>query len=148
MISLRPMLATSATELPQGKDWTYEVKWDGYRALAVKGPSGGQLISRNQKNLTTDYPSIAKAINALPAGDAVLDGEVVALDAAGRPSFQALQHRRTNALAYYAFDLLQVDGTPLLREPLEARRRRLKDLIRGSGILLSDVLPGSPHHIE
>ena len=62
----RPMLATLGTELPRGKDWTYEVKWDGYRALAVKGPNGAQLISRNQKNLTNDYPSVVKAVDALP----------------------------------------------------------------------------------
>jgi bifunctional non-homologous end joining protein LigD len=62
MMGLRPMLATAATALPRGSEWTYEVKWDGYRAIAVKGPGGAQLISRNQKNLTADYPSIAKAI--------------------------------------------------------------------------------------
>src|SRR5207342_10925 len=110
---------------PRGKDWTYEVKWDGYRALAVKSASGAQLISRSQKNLTRDYPAIAKAIDALPVGNAVLDGEIVALDADGRPSFQSLQHRRTSALAlvYYAFDLLEVDGKSLLRTPLDERRR-------------------------
>jgi ATP-dependent DNA ligase len=64
----RPMLATLGTELPRGKDWTYEVKWDGYRALAGKGPSGAQLISRNQQNLTKDYPSVVKAVDALPIG--------------------------------------------------------------------------------
>jgi bifunctional non-homologous end joining protein LigD len=146
----RPMLATLGTELPRGKDWTYEVKWDGYRALAVKGPHGAQLISRNQKNLTSDYPSVATAVETLPIGNAVLDGEIVALDADGRPSFQALQHRRTSALAlvYYAFDLLEVEETSLLRMPLDERRRRLKTLIRGSHVLLSDVLPGSPEHIE
>jgi len=150
MIALRPMLATLQTELPRGKEWTYEVKWDGYRALAVKSASGAQLISRSQKNLTRDYPAVAKAIDALPVGNAVLDGEIVALDADGRPSFQALQHRRTSALAvvYYAFDLLEVEGTSLLRTPLDQRRRRLKTIIRGSRLLLSDVLPGSPEHIE
>ena len=144
------MLATAASELPRGKDWTYEVKWDGYRALAVKGPQGAQLLSRNQKNLTADYPSVVKAVDALSVGGAVLDGEIVALDADGRPSFQALQHRRTSALAvvYYAFDLLAVDDVSLLRTSLEERRRRLKALVRGSNVLLSDSLPGSPDHIE
>jgi bifunctional non-homologous end joining protein LigD len=144
------MLATLGTALPRGAEWTYEVKWDGYRALAVKGPNGTQLISRNQKDLTTDYPSVASAIDALSVRDAVLDGEIVALDADGRPSFQALQHRRTSARAvvYYAFDLLAVEGASLLRTALEERRRRLKALIRGSHLLLSDVLPGSPEDIE
>src|SRR5579871_2085218 len=150
MTTPRPMLATAATQLPRGPDWTYEVKWDGYRALAVKAPSGVQLISRNQKALTNDYPAVVKAINALPVGSVILDGEIVALDADGRPSFQALQHRRTSALAvvYYAFDLLAVDEVSLLRAPLEERRRRLKALVRGSNVLLSDALPGSPEHIE
>ena len=150
MILLRPMLASSASELPTGKDWTYEVKWDGYRALAVKGPNGVQLISRNQKDLTRDYPTIARAVEALPVLAVVLDGEIVALDAEGRPSFQALQHRRTSALAlvYYAFDLLEIEGRSLLRHTLDERRRRLKTVVRGTPLLVSDALPGSPGHIE
>jgi bifunctional non-homologous end joining protein LigD len=150
MTALRPMLASSASELPRGPDWTYEVKWDGYRALAVNRRSGVQLLSRNQKDLTRDYPAVAKAVSSLPVQDAVLDGEIIALDPSGRPSFQALQHRRTSAhaLVYYAFDLLEVDGHSLLRTALSERRRRLKTLLRGSQLLLSDVLPGSPEHIE
>jgi bifunctional non-homologous end joining protein LigD len=141
----RPMLATSASELPRGDSWTYEVKWDGYRAAAAKGASGVQLISRNQKNLTNDYPTVARAIAALPVREAILDGEIVALDAQGHPSFQALQHRRTSALSgvYYAFDLLDLEGESLLRKPLNERRRRLKTVVRDSHVLLSDVLPGS-----
>jgi bifunctional non-homologous end joining protein LigD len=144
------MLATAAPTLPRGGDWTYEVKWDGYRALAVKGPQSTQLISRNQKNLSADYPAVIKAVEALPVASAVLDGEIVALDADGRPSFQALQHRRTSALAvvYYAFDLLAVDGKSLLRTTLEERRRRLKAILRNSQVLFSDALPGAPEHIE
>jgi len=150
MIPLRPMLATSASDLPRGTQWTYEVKWDGYRAVAVKRASGVELISRNQKNLTDDYPTVAKAIAALPVREAMLDGEIVALAADGHPSFQALQHRRTSALTvvYYAFDLLELEGESLLRRPLDERRRRLKTVLRDSQVLLSDVLPGSPQHIE
>ncbi len=144
------MLATSAPELPRGDDWTYEVKWDGYRAVAAKSASDVQLISRNQKNLTNDYPTVVRAIAALRVRQAVLDGEIVALDAEGRPSFQALQHRRTSALSvvYYAFDLLELEGESLLRKPLDERRRRLKTVVRDSRVLLSGVLPGSPQHIE
>jgi bifunctional non-homologous end joining protein LigD len=144
------MLATSAPELPRGDAWTYEVKWDGYRAIAAKSAGGVQLISRNQKNLTNDYPTVARAIGALPVRQAILDGEIVALDAEGHPSFQALQHRRTSALTvvYYAFDLLELEGESLQRKPLDERRRRLKTVVRDSQILLSDVLPGSPQHIE
>jgi len=106
------MLATAANTLPTGPAWTYEVKWDGYRTLAIKSRSTVRLLSRNLKNLTGDYPGIAAAIARLKPADVVLDGEIVAIDATGRPSFQALQHRRTASLAlvYYAFDLLQLDG--------------------------------------
>jgi bifunctional non-homologous end joining protein LigD len=97
---LKPMLATSATALPVGPEWTYEVKWDGYRALAIKGPNGVRLLSRNQKDLTSDYPTVAKAVQALPVREAIFDGEIVAIDDQGRPSFQALQHRRTSTLAF------------------------------------------------
>jgi bifunctional non-homologous end joining protein LigD len=144
------MLATAANEMPQGEGWTYEVKWDGYRALAVKQPRGVQLISRNQKDLTRDYPVVETAIRSLRARQFILDGEIVALTPEGRPSFQALQHRRTSALAlvYYAFDVLELDGESLLRQPLDERRRRLRTAIRGSNLLLSDVLPGSTQQIE
>jgi bifunctional non-homologous end joining protein LigD len=144
------MLATSAADLPEGPQWTYEVKWDGYRALAVKEGSRVRLISRNQKDLTRDYPSVVAAIQTLRQPSAVLDGEIVALDAKGRPSFQALQHRSTVGLAivYYAFDLLAVGLETLLNESLDARRHRLKLLTLGSDVLLSETLPGSRHRIE
>jgi hypothetical protein len=83
---LRQMLATSAAELPIGPEWTYEVKWDGYRALAIKDDARVQLVSRNQKDLTRDYPAIAAAVGRLPASSFVLDGEILALDAERRPS--------------------------------------------------------------
>jgi len=147
---LKPMLAAQANELPVGPRWTYEVKWDGYRALAIKDYSGVRLESRNQKDLTPDYPVIVSAVEAAKAPKFVLDGEIVALDHSGRPSFQALQHRRTSgmALAFYAFDVLAIGDESTIRKPLKARRQALRSLIAGSGLLLSDPLPGSPAHIE
>jgi len=149
---LRPMLATPASELPRGPDWTYEVKWDGYRALAIKDGARLQLLSRNQKDLTRDYPTIVGGLRRVPA-TFVLDGEIVALDAEGRPSFQALQHRRTSvaAIVYYAFVLLEVIGESVVAKPLEERRGLLKALLSGgahSVVLLSEPLPGTPEHIE
>ena len=79
-VRLRPMLATSSTELPEGPQWTYEVKWDGYRALAMKDGSKVRLISRNQKDLTRDYPTVVGAIQTVRQGSMILDGEIVALD--------------------------------------------------------------------
>jgi hypothetical protein len=93
-----PMLATLANSLPTGPEWTYEVEWDGYRALAIKSRRGVQLLSRNGKDLARDYPSIVAGVATLKAADVILDGEIVALDSTGQPSFQALQHRRTASL--------------------------------------------------
>jgi bifunctional non-homologous end joining protein LigD len=144
------MLATAAIDLPAGQAWSYEVKWDGYRALALKDGARVQLLSRNQKNLGRDFPAVVAAVVALKPARLVLDGEIVAVDRDGRPSFQALQHRRTAGLAlvYYAFDLLEVGEHSLLREPLEERRRQLRAVVDGSGVLLSEPLPGTPTEIE
>jgi DNA ligase D-like protein (predicted ligase) len=147
---LRPMLATPAATLPVGPDWTYEVKWDGYRALAVKSGARVCLISRNQKDLTRDYPKVVAAVAALRAEDLVLDGEIVALDQDGRPSFQALQHqtRGAGAIAFYAFDLLLLNGRELLSEPLEQRRRALAKAVKASDVLLSEPLEGTVQQLE
>jgi bifunctional non-homologous end joining protein LigD len=146
------MLAQLADELPVGPVWTYEVKWDGYRAIAVKDGKRVELLSRNQKDLTRDYPGIAAAIATLRSPSVVLDGEIVALDAEGRPSFQALQHRSTSGLAlvYVAFDVLAVSGASLLRRPLKERRAELRSLLAPppAGVLVSEPLPGSPTRIE
>jgi DNA ligase D-like protein (predicted ligase) len=147
---LRPMLATPAATLPVGPDWTYEVKWDGYRALAVKSGARVRLISRNEKDLTRDYPKVVAAVAALRAEDLVLDGEIVALDQDGRPSFQALQHqtRGAGAIAFYAFDLLLLNGRELLSEPLEQRRRALAKAVKASDVLLSEPLEGTVQQLE
>lgn len=146
----RPMLATTATSLPSGADWTYEVKWDGYRVLAMKDGARVRLISRNQKDLTRNYPTVVRAIASLPAKRVTLDGELVALDSDGRPSFQALQHRSTTdlTLTYYAFDLIDLDGHAWIGQPLDVRRRQLRKIVDGSSVLLSDTLPGSVQQIE
>jgi bifunctional non-homologous end joining protein LigD len=74
------MLATSADKLPVGKEWTYEVKWDGYRTLALKEGSRVILLSRNLKNATAQYPTVARSVSRLGAEAALLDGEIVAVD--------------------------------------------------------------------
>jgi len=140
------MTATLVQSLPEGGDWLYELKLDGYRALLIKEGEKIRIISRNENDLTANYPPIVAAAAKLKAKSAVLDGEVVALDAHGRPSFQALQHRSalaSHAIAYYAFDLLHLDGRDLTREPLDARRTLLPKVLKGAGILLSDELKGT-----
>ena len=140
------MTARVVQKLPEGDDWIYEVKLDGYRALVLKDANHVQLLSRNNKDLTASYPAVRGAALRLNARSAVLDGEIVAVDATGRPSFQALQHRAAHpgyAIAFYAFDLVQRDGEDLTRSPLIERKAQLAQVVDGSGILLSQALPGT-----
>src|SRR5690242_6516479 len=111
------MMATSAAVIPTGPDWSYEVKWDGYRAQAVKRGPAVALASRNLKDITKQYAGVAAAARHAHAAGAVIDGEIVALDADGRPSFQALHHAEVAgvSIVFYAFDLLHLDGRDLLR---------------------------------
>ena len=141
-----PMQAKLVRELPEGPDWLYEIKWDGYRLEAVKHGDTVTLISRNAKNLTADYPIIVDAIRGTNAHTSVIDGELVALDANGRPSFQALQHRSALAaghrLAYFAFDLLNLNGKDLRNLPLWVRKEELAKVLLGSRVQLSADLQG------
>jgi bifunctional non-homologous end joining protein LigD len=140
------MTATVVTTLPEGERWLYELKLDGYRALVIKDGNRIRLLSRNEKDLTSSYGAVAAAGRRLNAGTVVIDGELVAVDPDGRPSFQALQHRSASSghvVVFYAFDLLHLDGEDLTRRPLDERRRLLPDVIRDSGLLLSQTLPGT-----
>ena len=146
------MLAVSAATLPTGVEWSYEVKWDGYRAQGVKHGTAVSLASRNLKNITRQFPEVAQAVSRLRAKSAVVDGEVVALDADGRPSFQALHHSTTAGLSvvFYAFDLLHLNGKDLTRAPLDDRRAALRQVVSATGdpaLLLSEPLPGTPAQI-
>jgi len=140
------MRATRGAALPSGADWTYEVKWDGYRAEAVKNGATVTVASRNLKDITRQFPDIAGAAGRIAARSAVLDGEIVALDPSGRPSFQALHHMSFEGLTlvYYAFDLLHLNGRDLTRLPLDERRAALYDVVAGSDVLASEPLPGTP----
>jgi bifunctional non-homologous end joining protein LigD len=110
-----------------------------------------QLRSRRDADLTAAYPSIVQAAGSVHTRDVILDGEIVALDSTGRPSFQALQHRSTPGtfvMAYYAFDILSLNGRSLTARPLQERRRALADVVTGSQILLSEPLQGTPAELE
>ena len=145
---VKPMLASVAAKLPTGIDWTYEVKWDGYRTLALKNGDRVSLWSRNLKDATAQYGSVARTVSRLRPETILLDGEIVALDDQGRPSFQALHHQSAHTVVYYAFDALHVNGRDLLRTPLEQRRIALATALKGSDVLNSDPLPGTPDQIE
>ncbi len=145
-----PMTAEIVERLPEGREWIYEVKFDGYRALLVKNGSAVRIHSRNDKDLTAAYPHVRAAAAALRAQTAVVDGEIVAVDATGHPSFQALQHPSAHpkhAVVFYAFDLLHRDGDDLLARPLDQRRAELREVVDGSGVLLSEELDGTPARI-
>jgi bifunctional non-homologous end joining protein LigD len=141
------MAAMAVKKLPEGDEWLYELKWDGYRALLIKDGDDVQIRSRNDKNLTSMYPGIATAGRRQKIKQIVLDGEIVALGEDGRPSFQALQHRGAHQkyqIVYYAFDVLYADGQDLTGEPLELRRARLPALVHTDAVVrLSQDLPGS-----
>jgi bifunctional non-homologous end joining protein LigD len=127
----RPMLATLADKLPAGDDWVYEVKWDGYRALGYVRGGEPRLVSRNGNDLTQRFPDVAKALaKAARSPECVVDGEVCALDEQGRPSFSAMQQGKPGTpLVYAVFDLLEVDGVPILDLTLVERRERLEGLL-------------------
>ena len=147
---VQPMAARLVDTLPDGAEWMYEVKFDGYRALLMKEGKEIRIRSRNDKDLTRTYPSIAAAGARLRAERAVVDGEIVALDRGGRPSFQALQHRGAHpghTIVFYAFDLLHVDGDDLMSTPLVARRARLPEVLDESGVQLSIELPGAASEV-
>jgi bifunctional non-homologous end joining protein LigD len=129
--SYKPMLATLAQELPRGAGWVFEVKWDGYRAVADLAGSQATLTSRNGNDLTARFQNVAKELaKAVKTPDCVLDGEVCALDEAGRSSFSAMQQGKAGTpIVYYVFDVLEVEGEPLVDLPLVERRKRLEQLL-------------------
>jgi bifunctional non-homologous end joining protein LigD len=146
------MLATSVDEPFDGADWLFEIKWDGYRAVAFFEKSRFRLVSRNQNDLTAQYDDLHDLPKFLNATTAVVDGEIVALDDHGRSSFSLMQQRtgfrergrRVAAkpevpVVYYAFDLLYLDGYDLRRVPLEHRKQALASVVTPSDSLrLSD----------
>jgi len=141
---IEPMLLLRTERLPEGREWLHELKLDGYRALAIKTGGKVHLRSRNDNDFNARYPGIAKALAPMPDGT-VIDGEVVALDAEGRPSFNTLQNYGSAGapLHFFIFDLLVLKGQDVMSEPLVNRREliekhvlpELADPIRYSPIL-------------
>ncbi|HWL54914.1 MAG TPA: non-homologous end-joining DNA ligase [Chthoniobacteraceae bacterium] len=129
-----PMLAKPLDEPPARGKWSYELKLDGYRVIACADGDRVELLSRNEKGLTARFPKVAAALRRLKLKKTVLDGEVVALDAKGRPSFallQALEEKRP-PLCYYLFDLPCLKGRQLYDLPLEERKEKLRALLAGA----------------
>jgi bifunctional non-homologous end joining protein LigD len=165
--AIHPMLAESVDAPFDGAEWLFEIKWDGYRAVAFIENGKVRLVSRNQNDLTARYPELKDMAQHIKAKQAILDGEVVALDAEGKASFSLMQQRTgfrpfgslrslragsggrraaANAdvpVLYYAFDLLYLDGYDWRRVPLEERKRKLASLVIGG-----DVVRYSDHYEE
>jgi bifunctional non-homologous end joining protein LigD len=167
---IHPMLATLVDKPFDDDEWLFEIKWDGYRAVAFLEDGKVRLVSRNQNDLTGEYPELRGLAEQVRARTAILDGEIVALDEQGRSSFSLMQQRggphrapglgtmgsersgfrepgRRGArnpsipILYYAFDLLYLDGYSLFKVDLEKR----KELLAGI-VATSDVLRYSDHH--
>jgi bifunctional non-homologous end joining protein LigD len=128
-----PMLATLEEErnLPRGEGWEFEIKWDGYRIIGYVAGGEPGLRTRKDQDYTERFANVAKElVKALKTPNCVVDGEVCALDEEGRPSFSAMQQSKAETpIVYYLFDLLEVDGEPLLDLPLSERRARLEKLL-------------------
>jgi bifunctional non-homologous end joining protein LigD len=150
--AIYPMLAESIEKPFNGKDWLFEIKWDGYRAVAFIEHGKVRLVSRNQNELTARYPELKDLPQFIKAKSVIVDGEVVALDAEGKPSFSLMQqrtgfrpHGKRSApkadvpVLYYAFDLIYLDGEDWRRMPLEERKRKLAEIVRpGDALRYSD----------
>jgi bifunctional non-homologous end joining protein LigD len=121
---IEPMLLLRTEKLPQGGLWVYELKLDGFRAEAIKSSGRVHLRSRNDKDFNARYPAIVQALAAMP-DETVIDGEIVALDESGRPSFNALQNlgSSTAALFYYVFDMMILAGKDVMHEPVDRAPR-------------------------
>ena len=147
---IEPMKAKLAEKAPAMGDWIYELKFDGFRAIAIKIGKKVSLFSRNEKKLDARFPGIVDAVEKLPVTECVIDGEIVALDEKGRSSFQLLQAHemegKKSPLYFYAFDLLQLEGKNLMSLPLEARKRALEQVCAGAGetIRFSGAIGGDP----
>jgi bifunctional non-homologous end joining protein LigD len=150
-----PMKALLVRNPPPRDGWMFEIKWDGYRAISVKSGGRARLFSRRRRDITHDFETVARAVESLPAKSLVLDGEIVALDEHGRPSFQLLQNFRQEhssrglRLNYYVFDLLNYENRDLKKLPLEQRRRLLEGVLGDTAepIRLSGTLDGDPEEL-
>ena len=153
--AVQPMLAVSTEEPFNGKDWLFEIKWDGYRAVSFIRDGNVRLVSRNQNDLTGQFSELKTLPASVRAKTVILDGEVVALDGQGRASFSLMQQRtgfrkygqrvageRGIPIVYYVFDVIYVDGYDLHKVSLEQRKAVLqKILIPGDGVRYSDHYP-------
>jgi bifunctional non-homologous end joining protein LigD len=142
-----PQLATLVRSAPGGDEWLHELKFDGYRMVCHLNRGKARFWSRNGKDWTEKFPNLSLALKSFPVGTAILDGEVVIVDKAGRSSFQSLQQSmgrggsaKVPAFVYQIFDLIYLDGYSLVRVPLIERKTLLEGLF-GAGKFKADTGP-------
>jgi bifunctional non-homologous end joining protein LigD len=154
---IEPMLATISNRVPEGENWVYEIKWDGFRGICFL--SGGKLrvVSRNARDFNRNFPELETIAKNISAGTAIVDGEIVAFDSSGHPSFSLMQQRtgfattkeRTHTpVKLIAFDLLYLNGYDLRDVALGDRQRLLRELVKpGEHLSVSEIFTGSGNSI-
>jgi bifunctional non-homologous end joining protein LigD len=138
-----PCLPSRAERPPSGPGWVHEIKHDGFRMMVRRDAAGVRLLTRKANDWTNRYPLIAAAAGALKPRSFLIDGEAVACDGDGMPSFDRLRYRRADGAVFlFAFDLLELDGRDLRREPLEVRKATLASVLRKArpGVQLNEHL--------
>src|SRR6266850_2608825 len=143
---IHPMLATLVNDPFSNPEWIFETKWDGFRSICFVKNGESRFVSRNQIDMTPQYPELAGVAKQIDAKEAILDGEIVALDQDGRPRFQLLQPRvgrksgiealrGQGYIVYYVFDLLYVDGNDLMPCPVVERKEVLEQILKPAGFI-------------
>ena len=127
----QPQLATLVTDVPEGSDWVFEMKYDGYRCQAAISGEEVKLYTRTGKDWTEQFAAIVPPLTRITRGTALIDGELCAFDKSGRTDFSTLKDHLSNGgpLTFFAFDLLELDGTDLARQPLKDRKAKLEKLL-------------------
>jgi bifunctional non-homologous end joining protein LigD len=144
--TFEPCLPTQADEPPSGSRWVHEIKHDGFRLIAQRDEAGVRLITRNGHDWTERYPAVAAAVGRLRCRSCIIDGEVVVVDEVGRTIFERLQQgpKVKREAIMFAFDLVEIDGQDLRREPLLTRKATLLSLLKSvpHGIIYNEYLEG------
>jgi bifunctional non-homologous end joining protein LigD len=141
---IEPGLPSTAERPPSGPDWVHEIKHDGYRLMARRDPVGIRLLTRNGYDWSPRYPLIVEAVNTLKVRSCLIDGEAVACDGTGLAVFELLRTKRQARHVFlYAFDLLELNGNDLRREPFGVRKATLASLLRSCppGVRFNEHLP-------
>ncbi len=135
---IKPMLATLVDEPFSDSDWIFETKWDGYRSVCFLKNGAARFVSRNQIEMTPQYPELANIAKYVRAKEAILDGEICALDSHGIPRFQMLQRKGASKrppIVYFVFDLLYVDGYDLTGCTVVERKAKLAEIIQPANVI-------------